>query len=335
MQDKIKNILKFTLFFAVGIFIFWWVYRDQDIEKLKQSLSEANYYWLGLSVVLSIFSHLSRAARWNILIKPLGYQPRLINSFFAIMIMYLSNIAIPRSGELTRCGILKKYENVPFSKLLGTVVIDRTFDMIMLLLLLGAVLVTQFPVVEGILENNPEVKQNIIKLLNSTPLIAGVLIGGIGLIILLYLYRKKLSHTIVYKKLSGFTKDVISGIKTVKHMEKKGAFLFHSVFIWVMYFIMIYVSFFAFKFTSSLSILAALTVFVATSFGTVAPSPGGIGTWHFMAIQTLILYGITNTAQLGAFAFAVHGFSTLSLIIFGTLSIILIPIVNRKNESRE
>ena len=117
MKEKLYTALRFAVFLGIGLFLFWLVYKDQPIGKIIDALKEANYLWIGLSLVLGLLSHVSRALRWNILINSLGYKPRTINTFFAVMIMYLSNTAIPRSGEIARCGVLKKYEGVPFSKL--------------------------------------------------------------------------------------------------------------------------------------------------------------------------------------------------------------------------
>ncbi|OQX97231.1 MAG: hypothetical protein B6I20_13070, partial [Bacteroidetes bacterium 4572_117] len=116
---------------------------------------------------------------------------------------------------------------------------------------------------------------------------------------------------------------------------KKWEFIFHSVFIWVMYFLMIYVTFWSFKFTEHLSLMTGLTIFVMASFGMVVPSPGGIGTWHFMAIETLVIYGIERTPDANAFAFAAHGAMTLFLIAVGVISFALLPVINNEKQVQE
>ena len=329
MNKKIKDILKFLLFLIFGVVIFLWVYNEQDTKKIILSLKKANYWWIALSLFLGFVSHLSRAIRWNILIRPLGYKPRLINSLSSILIMYLSNTAIPRSGEFVRCGIMKKYEKIPFSKLLGTVVVERIFDFIMLFILLAVVLITQMPIVVKLIEKNPYITDKLDKIFTGQVQIIIALIMII-VIIVLYLLRKKIIKTNLFNKIHGFIKNFVEGIKTVYHMKNKVAFIFHSILIWVLYFFMIYVTFFSFEFTADLSILTGLTVFVMASFGMVFPAPGGIGSWHFMVIQTLLVYGIADVSEAGAFAFAAHGSMTIFLIIVGIISFILIPIVNRQ-----
>ena len=145
MKPIYKQIIKFFAFFAVTVFLFWLVYRDQNPADLMKVLREdVNYTWVWVGVVLGILSHVSRAMRWQLLTRSMGYKISFMNSFMGVMIGYFANLAIPRMGEFTRCGVVAKYEQVPFSKLLGTVVTERVFDMIMLLLLTLVVILSQF-----------------------------------------------------------------------------------------------------------------------------------------------------------------------------------------------
>ena len=335
MNKRFKNIIKFLLFFSVGIFIFWWVSKDQDINELKEALKNADYTWIWISLFLGILSHISRALRWNLLIRPLGYNNKTINSLFAVMIMYLSNMAIPRSGEVIRCGVMSRTENIPFTKLLGTVFIERIVDFIVLFILLAIVLITQLPVVLSMLENNPEIEQNIQNLLSSTPILIGIVLFFLLIIILIYIFRTRLRKTNIYNKIKSLVLNFVEGIKSILKMKRKFEFIAHSVFIWMMYFLMIYIIFWSFDFTSHLTLLTGLTVFVMSAFGMVAPSPGGMGTWHFMVIQTLIIYGVKES---DAYAFAItsHTSQTLMMIILGVLSVILLPVLNKgKKENTE
>jgi len=331
LNKRLKNIIKFLLFFSVGIFIFWWVSKDQDINELKEALKNADYTWIFVSLFLGILSHISRALRWNLLIRPLGYKNKTINSLFSVMIMYLSNLAVPRSGEVIRCGVMSRTENIPFTKLLGTVFIERVIDFIVLFILLAIVLITQLPVVLSMLENNPEIEQNIQNLLSSTPILIGIILFILLFVILIYVFRARLKKTKIYNKIKDLVLNFIEGIKSILKMKRKFEFIAHSVFIWVMYFIMIYIVFWSFEFTSHLTLLTGLTVFVMSAFGMVAPSPGGMGTWHFMVIQSLIIYGVKES---DAYAFAItsHTSMTLMMIVLGVLSVIFLPIVNRGNK---
>ena len=329
MKKKLLFALRIILFFAIGLLLFWLVYKDQPLDEIVAALKEADYFWIGVSLVLSLLSHISRAMRWNLLIEPLGYRPRLINSFFAVMVMYISNMAIPRSGEIARCSILKRYEKVPVSQSFGTVVTERIFDMIMLGILLLIVLFTQMKTVLEFARNNPDFKNNVEAVFSMQNLVI-LIVLALSFVALIFLFRSKLAENKLFKKVKELFMSFASGLLTVWKMEKKWQFIFHSVFIWTMYFLMIYVVFQSFEFTKHLSIMTGLTVFVMSSLGMVAPSPGGIGTWHFMAIETLILYGVQRYPDANAFAFAAHGAMTLFILILGLVSIVLLPIVNRK-----
>lgn len=329
MKEKLFKALRFLVFLCIGLVLFWLVYKDQPMDDILDALKKADYTWIIVSLVLALFSHISRAVRWNILIHSLGYKPKLANTLSSVLIMYLSNTAIPRSGEIARCGVMKKYEDVPFSKLLGTVVVERAIDFLMLFILLAIVLLTQFHVILEFLDNHPEVSEKFAFLSKTTNLL---IIAGfaIAFLLALFLLRNKMKSSIFYLKVKDLIKNFWEGIKTVKSLEKKWWFIFHSLSIWILYFMMIYITFWSFNFTEHLTMLTGLTVFVMASFGMVAPSPGGIGTWHFMVIETLVIYGVERTPDANAFAFAAHGSMTLFLIIIGLISVALLPIINKK-----
>ncbi len=328
MKQKTFKILKILSFFLVGILIFWMVYKDQDIKRIKSFLSnEVNYFWIIVSLFLGLLSHISRTIRWNLMIEPLGHKPRTLNTFLAVMIGYLMNLALPRMGEISRCGVLSRYEKIPFTKLVGTVVLERLIDVLMLLILLAVVILTQFGQVLEFMSNNPEVKEKLLKVIYSP-----ILIGGLILIILTsWFSRHKIRQSSLAKKTMGFISQFAEGFRSILKMKKKGAFIFHSVFIWLMYYVMLYCVFFSFGFTSHLAPLAGLTVFVLGSFGMVAPVQGGIGAWHFMVIEGLSLYGI-DKADGKIFALLAHGSTTIMLIVMGLLALLVLPFVNERTD---
>ena len=183
------------------------------------------------------------------------------------------------------------------------------------------------------LDNNPEIKIKIWDIIHSTPLLIGFSISAVVTLFILYKIRRRLRNFKIYIKCRELTLNFVEGIKTIKRMERKAEFIFHTVFIWIMYFLMIYVCFWSFDFTKNLGILTALTVFVMSSLGMVAPSPGGIGTWHFMVIQTLMVYGISHGSDAAAFAFAAYGSMMLFIILLGVISAAMLPITNRRKVS--
>jgi len=311
--------------------LFWLVYKDQDINRIKSILSnEVNYFWIVVSIFLGLLSHISRTLRWNLIIEPLGHKPRTLNTFLAVMIGYLMNLALPRMGEISRCGVLSRYEKIPFTKLIGTVVLERLIDVLVLLLLLVVVIITQFGKVVEFLNNNPEVQSRIGKIIHS-PILP---ISLVSIFLITWLTRHKIKGSGAVKKLIGILNQFAEGFKSIRNIQNKGAFIFHSFFIWLLYYLMFYCVFFSFEFTSNLTPLAGLTAFVFGSFGMIAPVQGGMGAWHFMVIEGLALYGV-DKADGKVFALVAHGTTTIMLIIFGLISLLVLPFVNERIERRE
>lgn len=327
LKNSIKQTLKVVFFLALSCFLFWLVYRGQDIDQMKSVLAnDVNYKWVWFSLVLGLLSHISRSIRWIMLIEPLGKRPRFINSFLSVMVGYLMNLALPRMGEISRCTALSRYEGISFTKLVGTVVIERTIDVIIMLLFTAFVILAQFKQVLQLLDNNPELHEKINNF-SFSPLVIGIIFSIVILIIWLCI---RLRNGKLGQKVKTVIINFIEGLKTIGAMKNKWLFILHSLFIWAMYFLMMYVMFFAFDFTSHLSWLVGLTVFVFGTYGMVAPVQGGIGAWHFMVIQGLIIYGIPKEDGL-IFAFLTHGSMNAMIIIVGLISVLLLPIVNKKN----
>lgn len=329
MRPLLKNTIKFFLFSGVSVLLFWLVYRDQDWNVLLNVFrQDVDYTWIGIACVLGVASHISRAMRWQLLTASMGYKIRFWNSFMGVMIGYFANLAIPRMGELTRCGVVSKYEKVPFSYLLGTVVTERVIDMMILLVLTFVIVVTQFKVIVDFLNANQEIKENLFALFRSS-WILGVLIVIGAVVVLMW---KSGLKTRFRGRIHSFVCGLKTGLLAVREVEHKWLFVAHSLFIWFMYFLMFYVCFFCFQFTSHLGILVALTIFVLSSYGMVAPVQGGVGAWHFMVIAALKIY-LPDQHDIGslskAFALLTHGSMTLLYIVVGVVCVVALPIYNR------
>jgi uncharacterized protein (TIRG00374 family) len=331
LKNTIVKILKFLVFFTLGIFIFWLIYKDQDIERIKSILkNEVNYFWVVVSLLIGLLSHISRTLRWGLMIEPISHKPRFINTFLSVMVGYLMNLALPRMGEISRCGVLSRYEKISFSKLFGTVVAERLLDVVSLLVLLIIVIVTQFGQMLRFIEKNPAISEKISSITRSPFLIVGFIL----VIVLAYLFRNTFKETVIFKRLMTLLSNFREGFVSIKNIKQKGWFWFHSVFIWVCYYLMLYVIFFAFDFTSELSPIAGLTTFVLASFGMVAPVQGGLGAYHFMATEGLGLYGVPNENGV-IFAFVAHSSSMVMIILVGLLSLLVLPFINRRNDIQD
>ncbi len=326
MKKKIVTLLKTLAFFAVGAFLFWLVYRKQDFSQMWFELSHSHWGWIFVATLLGILSHISRVMRWRLLIEPLGYKPRGLVLFFSVMIMYLSNLAIPRSGEVIRCATASKYEKVPFSVLLGTVVTERIVDMIMMFIFLIIALIIQFSYLLRFWHNNPGFQHTISGLGKYIPYLVALVVVGVALIVVMVVFRRQLRQSRIFGKIYKVIEDFGRGIISIIHMKKKWQFIGHSFFIWIMYFLMMYVIFFAFDFTAHLSLSAGFVIFVMATLGMVFPSPGGMGSWDFMAIEGLKLYGV-NQANAATYSLITHASQIILLITFGLLSLIALSFV--------
>lgn len=330
MKPFLKQTLQFLAFFAVTVFLFWLVYRDQDPETLLRVLKEdVDYTWVWVAIVMGMLSHVVRALRWKQLAVSMGYTISLPNSFMGVMIGYFANLAIPRMGEFTRCGVVSKYEQIPFSKLLGTVVAERVFDVIVLLGLTLFVLIGQFHKIVLFFTTHQEIGSQLDGFVSSPWMIVAivallVLIAGV-----VWVYKKGILSARIHQFLTG----IKEGFLTVKDVQNKGLFIFYTLFIWLMYFGMLYVCFFCFDFTSHLGVMVGLTVFVLSSYGMVAPVQGGVGAWHFMVIASLMLY-LPDVPQIESlaktFALLTHGTMTVLYIVLGVICLLALPIYNRK-----
>lgn len=335
MKKKAFKILKFLAFLSIGLGIFYYLYfiklkyedRQEIIETLK---SGVNYSWILVSLIIGLLSHISRSARWRIMIEPIGHKPRFINAFLAVMVGYIMNLVIPRMGEISRCGVLTRYEKISFTKLFGTVVAERLVDVISLFILLFIVIFSQFGKMITFLDNNPDIKAKLMSVIISPYLIFGIVL----FVILIVVFRSAIKKNILFKKIKGILTNFKEGFISIRSIKQKGWFYFHSVFIWVMYYLMLYVVFFAFNFTKDLSPIAGLTTFVLASFGMVAPVQGGIGAWHFMATEALWLYGVERLDG-QTFALLAWSITTGMIIIVGIISLLILPFINRRKDVDE
>ncbi len=327
-MKKALNILKYIGFLTVGVVMFYFVYRGLGVENILSEMKNIKWGWIWFSFLFSILSHLSRSIRWNMLISPLGHKPRTINTFASVMIMYATNLAIPRGGELARCTVLSRYEKIPFGKLVGTVVTERATDTLILMLLAFTTIISQIGVFRQFITNNPEFGDKIAFLLNPWIWIIAIVMG-ISALVLVWKFRNKLKQVKLFAKIYDLLFNFLQGIKSIKDLKHPGRFIAHSIFIYAMYFLMLYVVFYSYAPTEHLGLIVGLTTFIMGGLAMLAPVQGGIGAWHFMVIETLAIYGIAKTdGQI--FALVCHTTMNLFLIVIGVLFIILLPFINRK-----
>jgi len=314
------STLRVLFFLGIGVLLLWLTFRNQSFGSVFDKVKEANWYWMALSVVLSILALISRAMRWKQLIQSLGYEPRLKSTFNALMFGYLANLAIPRLGEVSRCGSLGKTEKIPFDKLFGTVILERLSDVLMLLLSIIVVAFLEFDHIGGFI-NTTFFIPLLEKMQSATSLIFTLIgLAIIGVFGLVYLFKMQNAPTFIVKARK-LIKGFGEGFASIAKLENKLLFVGHTFFIWIMYWLMTYSCFFALNTTSGLDLMAGLFIMVIGGIGMTAPVQGGIGAYHLLVSKALLIYGLSEMDGI-VFATLVHITQTLLLIVLGGASMI-------------
>lgn len=333
MREKIFSALRIGIFFAIGALLFWLVLRNQDIDLIREKLLLADWRWALLALIFGCFSNVFRAMRWNMLIHPLGERPKLINTFGAVFVGYMANLAIPRLGEISRCAILNRYEKVPINKLFGTVVTERIIDVLTIFTLLLVVVLLEFDIMSAFSMKyvfHP-LGEKFNALFSHGMVFYVIGVGAfVAFFFLSWLVFVLIRRTRYYVKLRFLIGGFVSGIQTVSKLKNRNLFLVHTLLIWGMYMLMSYCCFFCFGATSDLGLITALAVMVFGGFGWAAPVQGGFGTYHVIITQALVLFGIAENDGL-AFAILSHATQVFGMLVFGLLALVVLPLINKKS----
>lgn len=325
-MKQIKKIFQVVIPLALAALLFWWVYRDMDFSRLGKVFKDGIHYeWFLVSLILSVLSMVLRGLRWHQLIEPVCPGGRRKVIILSIFVSYAANLLFPRAGEVARCGILKKSDGLSFTKTFGTVITERVFDMICLLLIALGTVLFQMGFFTNFFKENPSSLDKLIGIATS-PVLWG---GFFTVIVLFFVFRKAISHFGFYEKVKGFVLKLWEGMKSITTLRHPFLFIFYSVSIWSIYFLMFYIGRYFFSFEIPLGVLAMLSGFVMGSFGVVAPVQGGIGAYHFMVIYTLMFYGISEP-EAGVFALVIHGLQTVITLVTGFMAYIWIMFLNKK-----
>ena len=303
-------------------------FRNSDPVKLWADILEANYWLVLAGALLGYTALISRGYRWLILLEPMGYTPKAWNCVHSVSVLYLVNMAVPRAGEVARCTSLNQVEDIPVDKLFGTVILERVVDFIMLI---SIMIFTFFMYVDELIQffalafGNAEMGS---PSSNTKFILLGVaaLFGVLFLIL-----RKRIINHPKFEAVRNFWQGMKEGLKTIKTMRRKKAFILHTLYIWSTYFLMVYVVFYAIPATSHLAWHDAFFVFVAASLGIVVPTPGGIGAYHYLVMLALSILGLSETDGL-AYATIVHSSQTLMLLIAGAFGFLFLYLERRKKD---
>ncbi len=312
MNKKTSKTLWYIAFLALGVALLWFSFRNIDLSQLWTDIKSAKYSWMLLSLACLAISLFFRALRWNIQIEALGYKTRASSTYGAVLIAYLANCIFPRLGEVVRCSVLKRKENIPFDKTLGSVISERIIDLLVLFTLAFLVIVFQWRLLGSLITSW------MVPLLNK--LMDNVLLGIIaivaGIVFIIFLVKIIRQN----KKIASLWHGFLDGIKSVVTMKKKWRFVLYTLGVWGFYVIMTWLPFYMLVETSHLGVVEAITLLGIATLGFVAPVPGGIGTYHFIAITLLSgFYGISEQVS-GSFAAINHGSQMVFYLITGILA---------------
>ena len=323
-KSLINKLVKIVLPLVLGVLILYFLFRKTDFNEMWDVLQNANWGILAFSLIFGLLGNTIRGYRWQLLIKPLGYSPKVSTLNFSIYGGYAVNFAIPRAGEVWRCGIVAKEEDVPFVKLFGTMILDRILDTLTVATLLLIVFCFNMEFLLTELSKNPSL-DSVVALLKSPLLYIGI-VGFIAFIVIIF---KFFGNVGFIKKIKDFCISMWHDIKTVWKMKTKNRLFLYTIGIWTSYFLYFYITFFAFGFTENLGIIAGLTAFAISSLSMGVPTNGGMGAWHLAVIAALTLYGVEKTEAM-AFATGVFTLQSCWVILCGLIGMLMISLKKSK-----
>ena len=319
------KVLKYILFLLISSVLMYLAFKDQNISEIISKLSTVKYEWLIISILFGALAFASRGLRWIYLINALGYKASKKNSINSVAVGYLTNILIPRAGEISRCTSLQQVEKIPFDKLFGTIILERVIDFAILITLILTTLLYKFKEINVFFkEVFGESSGNIF----SNP----ILLFLIGFVLVIFIFKKQIKKLSFFEKIIKVLNGLKDGFSSLKKINNKTPFILHTILIWVMYILMTYVCFFAIDETKGLNLFDGIYITVIGGLGMVVPSQGGIGSYHLAVKLGLVGIGIGVQPAL-LFAFAVHTAQTLMAIVFGIISSLLL--ISHKKKSDE
>jgi len=328
IKQYINKTIRILLPLALGCLLLWYLYKDQDWSKMALMIKKGvRFDIIFFSLIFGLIGNGARGFRWGLLIDSLGERVKRSNVVLSVYGNYAINMVLPRVGEFWRCGIVAKYEKIKFTKLLGTLLVDRVMDLIVVATLTISLFVFNISFFKKYFSNNPDVLQGFYAMFTSV----WMYIALAALVVVIWLLFTKWGHISVVQKGRQAMLNVWEGIKSLWKMEHKVRFFIQTILIWGGYFCYFYTTFYAFDFTRELGVRIGLIAFAMSSIGVAVPIQGAIGVWHFMVISTLICFGVAES-DAAAFAFVVYAIQTMWIVILGLLSIVALPIINKEKE---
>jgi len=325
LKKTITTATKVIIPLAFGVLLIWLLYREMDLEAIMTVIKQGIRYEIILfSLIFGLLANITRAYRWGLLIESIGSKCKKSNLIYSVLGTYALNLLFIRIGEIWRCGVIAKYEKVSFTKLIGTLLIDRISDTIAVGTLTLIIFFFNIKFFKQFLADNPELLSTFQDKVN-TPLTYTIIIL---IALLIWFVFRHWRNTAPILKTKAMLKNVWEGIQSIGVMKKKRLFIIQTILIWLGYYLFFYITFYAFDFTKDLGPWIGLITFVMSSIAIAAPVQGGLGAWHFMVIATLGLFGVSKT-DAAAFALVVWTIQNAWTGMCGIFGVIALPIVNK------
>ena len=323
MNNRLAKALSYIAFAVIGIGLLVFVFKDVDLAAMWNDIIHADFRWIGLALAFSIIAYVFRAARWNLLIEATcDHTPKLFNTFWAEMFGYFANMALPRIGEITRCGALARMEKLPFDRLIGTVIVERVIDVATMLLLAFLTFCIKIDFF-GAFISDKVIAPTVERFTSVTlwVILALLFIATVAMFVILYKTRQK---NAISQKVTSFINGLIDGLKSVYKLEKRGMFLLYTVLLWICYWAMTWAVCFAIPQTAGLGAIDGLFLLIVGSIGMAVPVQGGIGAFHYIVALALTIYGFNFDTTGLLYATISHESQMIVEIVLGVASLFFV-----------
>ena len=328
MNKKILlTVLQYIIFLGLGIAIIMYMssqLSEEDKASMMAAIKGVRIWLLAPIFVVGFLSHYVRALRWKLLLEQVDVRPSTTNTTFAVLIGYIANLVLPRAGEVAKCTVLARYEKVPADKMIGTIVAERAFDVVCLIIVTVVAFITQADVIGDYAEGLFGTMSGKATSIFATIYFKIFLILGFVGLIAFFLLLKRIKQT----KVGMFIKGLGDGVKSIFRLKRVGMFMVYTVLIWLLYWFLLVMGFWSMSQLEDLSGWCALVLLVFGSIGMIA-TQGGIGAYPYLIGKILVYYGIAEAHGL-AFGWVSWTVQTGVVVILGVAALILLPIYNRK-----
>lgn len=329
-SNAFKSLLKTLFSLSLGLLIVWAMYRNTDVGELWHIIKSANIGVIASSLIFGLIGNYIRGLRWELFVNSLGYHPPRASLVYATLGNYAVNFVLPRAGDVWRCGVVSRYDKIPFAKTLETFLVDKMMDIIAGLAIIFISIALYIDFFVSYLRDNSEITDGFMSVFSSAWIQVGLVFLLVAGILMFTVFRKSSFMDKIRKFFSTLKYD----LKLISKMKEKKRIIIYTILVWFCFYLYFYICFYAFDFTKELGPLAGLIVFAMTNIGISVPVQGGIGPWHFVVISSLLIFGVTEKEAL-AFAGAVFIIQSVWQILYGLFGVLAMPYVKREETSSE